>query len=291
MVNYDFLPKPLRRLALSGDLYELRLRAGKQACANILGKQNFLEFDGVPYVCSSEEIEHIVAVCAKNSLYAQNDNLSRGYIACSEGVRVGVAGECVYSEGKNLTIKNFSSLCIRFAREVKGCGELAYKLTQSSGDASVLIISPPGVGKTTLLRDLARLISINKRKNVLVVDDKDEIALQKFDLGSTCDVIKLCDKRFGFYSAVKTLSPDFVIADELVYEDDVVGATFASLSGVKTICSVHGKNYADVCKKKYMEAAVKNKCFDYFITLEKFGSGFRISEFCNREGELLCLNL
>lgn len=287
MGKYDFLPKSLKKLALSGDVYEFRLRAGKQACANILGRQTFLEFDGVPYVCSRREIENIVSACAENSLYAQNENLSRGYIACSDGVRVGVAGECVCESGKIITIKNFTALCVRFAREVQGCADDAYNLTQLNGDNGLLVISPPGVGKTTLLRDLIRQISLKKQKNILVIDDKDELSASRFDLGKTSDIIKLCDKNFGFYSAIKTLSPDFVVADELIYESDVKGAVFAALSGVKTICSVHGGSYADIIKKTYMRAAIENACFDYFITLKKCSSGFKICEFINKDGEKL----
>lgn len=284
MRNYDFLPPTLKNLVLKGGVYELRLRADKQAAANINGDFNFISAEGLPYVTSMQDLQSIAVACAENSLYAQNDNLSRGYIACKNGVRVGVAGECVCENGKVITVKNFTGLCIRFAREVKGCADEAYKLTQSNGGSSVLIISPPGVGKTTLLRDLARQISQKKHKNVLIIDDKDEIACNGFDVGETSDVIRLCDKRFGFYCAVKTLSPDYVIADELISESDADGAFFAACSGVTVICSVHGKNYNDIKAKPYMRRIIDCGCFNYYLTLKKSGGGFKISEFI-KQGE------
>lgn len=287
---YDFLPEPLERFVFENDVYELRLRADKQARANVKGVFVDVSAGGAPYITSKAEIIAIVRACAENSLYAQNENLKRGYIACKNGVRVGVAGECVCDGEKVLTIKNFGSVCIRFAREVVGCADKTYALTQTSGDKSILVISPPGVGKTTLIRDLARQISQKKRKNVLVIDDKGEICADGFCLGDCCDAIKYCDKNFGFYSAIKTLSPDFVIADELITEKDACGAAFASLSGVKTICTVHGESYQKIRKKTYLKPLFDCGAFDYFITLKKADEGFAICEFLNEKGEDVCIN-
>lgn len=287
---YDFLPKSLENFVLANDVYELRLRADKQARANVKGVFVGITIGGAPYITSANEINRIAAACAENSIYAQNENLKRGYIACKNGVRAGVAGECVLENGNVLTIKNFSSLCIRFAREVKGCADKTYNLTQKNGANGVLIISPPGVGKTTLIRDLARQISEKSKKNVLIIDDKNEICAKNFELGDTCDVIKSCDKNFGFYSAVKTLSPDYIVADELMSESDASGAAFASLSGVKTICTVHGESYFKIKQKSYLTPVFSCKAFDYFVTLKKCGEGFEICEFFNGMGEKLCID-
>ena len=274
---YSFLPEKLCNFCINNQekVYELRIRKNKPVTANFSGKFIELKIDGKPIICSSEDISLILTKACNNSIYKYNVYIKNGYISCGQGIRIGIAGECVIENGVIKTIKNFNSLCIRFPHQILGCADEAYKIINSNnGIKSLLVISPPGVGKTTLLRDLARIISDIKMLNILVIDSKNEIFYEGCNIGKTVDVICGCNKSFGFYTAIKTMSPDVIIADELTSEEEASGAKFAALSGVKIICSIHGSSLNEIKMKDYMKQLFEAQCFEKCILLKKYNSGF-----------------
>lgn len=285
---YDFLPFEIKSILLSDEskINELRIRENKPVTANYNGIYKKLYYCGKAIVLSQDEIEDIVFKACENSVYAYNDCIKEGYISY-DGIRIGLCGRFVLDNGNVKTMKNFSGLCIRIPHEIKGCAERVFnELIINDGKnglsrcriKSALVISPPGVGKTTFLRDISRVISEKTHKNVLVIDEKNEIFGRNFDLGESSDVLLGCDKSFGFYTAVKTLCPDVMIADELTNEIEADGALFAKLSGVSVICSVHAENYCDALKKEYLKNALKNCCFDLYITLKRDGENVSVCE-------------
>lgn len=261
------------------NLNELRLRHDKNVTANISGIWQLAEYKGEPIKISSEQIEKILLSACENSLYAYNDSLKKGYITTRDGIRVGICGKCVFNGDNILTITEFSSLCIRFPHQVIGCSNKIYDIIFNNGRVgNTLLISPPGEGKTTALRDLARLISIRLNLNVLIIDEREEIFNSSYQLGDTCDVMISCNKSFGFVSGIKNMCPNVIIVDELAGEDDVEGIEFALRSGVSVIGTVHGSNYNDILNKVQFKSLITNKCFDYFITLSRRSENFNISE-------------
>lgn len=278
---YDFLYDDLKKFVMKNraSLRELRLRKNCPVSANLDGVFQDVKVEGYPYVLSENCLNKIVSRLCENSLYKYNDSIKNGYITIDHGIRIGVAGECVIENGEIKTIKNFTSLCVRFPHEIIGCANHAFSLINDEQSVkSLLVISKPGVGKTTLLRDLIRIISNIKRLNILVIDEKNEIFYDACDIGQTIDVLSSCNKQFGFYTAVKTLCPDVVVADELTSEADAQGAMFASLSGVKILCSVHGSSLEDVYKKPYMANLIKENCFEKYVLLEKTLNGYKSIE-------------
>ena len=193
-----------------------------------------------------------------------------GYLTFAEGVRIGLAGECVYDGNDIITIKNFTSISVRIPHEVFGFAEKAFSIiNQSELVSSLLIIAPPACGKTTLIRDLIRIISNIKSLNILVIDEKNEIFYNSAFVGETIDILASCKKDFGFYNGVKTLSPHVIVCDELINESDANGVKFAANSGVKVIATVHADSVSSLLLKPYMKRLLLEKCFEKFILMNR----------------------
>ena len=221
-------------------IYELRLRQSGVS-VNYGGKFFALGEGGIcerGFSVTKAEIEQVVLKAAEHSIYAFNDQIKNGYLSLSNGVRMGICGEVV--EGK--TIKDFSSLNIRFPHEIKGCAEkVAPYLLKSRGCYNTLIVSPPGCGKTTLLRDLIRIIS-NRGNNVLVADERHELAALNgaaLDVGRNTDVISGCDKNFAFERGIRYMRPDVLAADEIMSVEDAESVRRACAGGVNVVVSLH----------------------------------------------------
>ena len=180
-------------------LNELRIRQNMPVMAKIAGFWQTAVYKGTSINVDQEQIVKILQSACENSIYAYNDCIKKGYVTTSEGIRIGICGKCIISNGCITTITDFTSLCIRFPSQVIGCSNDIYKIiTKDDCLENTLIISKPGDGKTTALRDLVRLISHNLHLNVLVIDERYELYNKNYDLGTTCDVLRGCDKKFGF---------------------------------------------------------------------------------------------
>ena len=173
----EFLPQNVKNglKNLNVDMvYEIRLRADKPTTVNYAGRYRYLGECGLTeraenaVRCDMEEIANCVFRAGQYSVYAVEEQIKRGYITAIHGERVGLAGEYVLDKGQPLALRNFSSLCIRVPHEVVGCGAEIYKRCMQGEIKNVLIVSPPGLGKTTILRDLSRILSEKTRKNILV---------------------------------------------------------------------------------------------------------------------------
>ncbi len=244
----DFLPKRLQSAVQKINakyLYELRLRADKPLTVNYGGKYVYLGEYGIEkraeraITVSEEEIETTVFTAGKFSVYSVEEQIKKGFITAEHGERIGLAGEFVFDKGQALTAKNFTSLCIRVPHEIIGAGQRVYDVCFQDGIKNTLICSPPGQGKTTVLRDLCRLISENYFKNVLVCDERGEIAVG--NLGETVDVYVYADKQTAFEAGIRAMRPDVIVCDELSLSD--ISAVKRGIDGgVKVLASAHIEN-------------------------------------------------
>ena len=166
------------------------------------------------------------------------------------GVRIGICGCAVYQNEKIISFKDISSLNIRLPHEIKNCAKNFCKFLLNP-IKNVLIVSPPGMGKTTFLRDLIYQTSfLNKKPNVLVADERNEISgcidgIPQYDLGCFSDVITMANKKFSFKNGIRTMMPDILACDEICNED-LDWLYDISKNGTRLFCTMHGQNITDI---------------------------------------------
>lgn len=225
-------------------------------------------------VYARPQIDTFMDKITKSSLYAFSDNIADGFITIAGGHRVGICGTAVYENGVLKTVRDISYINIRIAKELKGVGEgLFAKISQNGQIASLLIVSPPGGGKTTLLRDLIRLISENMKGNrVSVVDERNELSATfmgepQNELGKRTDILCGYSKEDGIMRALRSMSPDIIALDEIGGKSDEKAIMRCKYSGVGVIATMHGENISDV--KKSVPELLENSVFDYYAFINK----------------------
>lgn len=217
-----------------GFVTEIRLRIGKGIVIKGASDRSTL-----PYTVKRADIENIIARATKNSLYAYQDYISKGFLPYAGGVRIGLAGKGVAENGKLVTIRDISSLNIRVPHEIRGCAAPLRHITDDF--QSTLIVSPPFAGKTTLIRDMARALAL--KYDITVIDERDEICGGIGGAGDFGDVISGVDKSLATEGAIRSLAPEIIVMDELFPEKD--GALVESVvrAGVKILASVHADSF------------------------------------------------
>ncbi len=266
----NFLPRELKNkiLSLSKPIYEVRVRVGKEVSVKHYS-DNVVRVTRLGGLVSNKEIEDIVFALSNYSIYSIEESLKMGFITSPNGERVGVCGECVKVANEMETVKNFTSLCIRFPNEVIGCSSEVVK--NFSSPQSVLVVSKPFDGKTTFIRDVGREYSDRFDRNVLFIDERNELSGNgRFNLGKNSDVLKFSTKKFGFEFGVRAYNPDVIICDEIMTKSDCEGVEFALNSGVKVVASVHACNMENILKKQNISKIIKNNLFEKIIFLDKF---------------------
>ena len=248
---------------------EIRVRCGQAVC---------LRCARTEYLChrtkvSAQDMEHIIVTATHGSFHCANEYMQMGFLPLEEGCRMGISGEGVLGNGTIRTVRNISSICIRIPMQVYGCADNL--LTQIANPAfeSTIIISPPGLGKTTLLRELIRSLS-EIGYYVGVSDERGEISGMNdrkpyFDLGPRCDVACGMPKQVSSMMLLKTMSPDILAMDEITAIQDMPAIIQAIGCGVKLLTTVHGNSICDL-KRPAFEPIWNLRVFKYaiLITLE-----------------------
>lgn len=271
----DFILKSLSDYNLK-DICEIRLRQNSPIFIFTQKKWIKIQLNN-DRIVTKNDLENVVLRLTNHSIYAHMDTIKQGYISTNFGVRVGICGQVVKESEDVKIIKNISSLCVRLPKEVKGFGQVVYNNVFLNGLKNFLIISPPGFGKTTLLRDLIQLLSNNY--NVLCVDEKGELfAENTFSLGDRTDILQYATKGYGLSVGVKNMSPDVICVDELSTENDVYSCINACFSGVKVVATIHGSNIEDVLKKPTFKPLISSGAFENYCELSRFACVTKIGK-------------
>lgn len=235
---------------------------------------------------SGAEISSFLNHLMKFSYYAYEEDIAKGFITIDGGHRVGICGKAVVEDGKVTLIRDVSSLNIRYSREIPGCSDkvMPYVFNAQGQLSNLLIVSPPGCGKTTLLRDLARKISLQGFK-VGICDERSEIAgmsggVSPYTFGTMVDVLTGCPKAEAMRMMIRAMSPQLLITDEIAEKADAQAIRSCSGSGVKLITSMHGSSLSDLEKTELWEI-IAGHTFDYLIFLTDQPEIGTVKEVCH----------
>lgn len=265
---------------------EIRLRADKPLMISKGGQDYFVNNNGGVNLSYTEltfvtrqDIEKTLQLMCSYSIYAIEDELKQGFITLAGGHRVGLSGRGVIEGSKIKTLKNISGMNIRIAREVKGCGNKLVSILFEDELKHTLIASPPGCGKTTLLRDIIRILSwgegsIPRGYKVGVVDERSEIAgcymgVPQRDVGIRTDVLDACPKAQGMMMLLRSMSPEIIAVDEIGSLEDAEAIENAINSGVKVIATVHGKDIKDTMVRPGIKSLMERKSFEKVVLLSR----------------------
>lgn len=283
-----------RELEEIGDegLNEIRLRTDKPMILTINNEEFFLNNRKIEkrqneksYIVKEADIKETMEYITNYSLYAFNDELKKGFITVSGGHRVGICGKAIYENECIRTIRNIQSLNIRVSSQIIGCGEdTAHFLQERGRFKNTLIISRPGIGKTTLLRDLIRILS-NGTGGLLghtvgVVDERSEIAScylgkPQNDIGIRTDVMDCCQKKDGMLMLVRSMKPDVIAVDEIGSSEDCRAIEYSALCGCNILATIHGTSIEEVLMKEGMRRLMEEKIFERYVVCNMDCNGTR----------------
>lgn len=255
-------------------IQEIRIRVGRPIILKLHNLDILIE-----YIVNQTEVLQILEKICENSIYAYKNQICNGYITIKGGHRIGITGSAVVENEKIINIKYITSLNFRIARQVLNCsnkiiGQVIDEKNQNI--YNTLIVSPPGRGKTTILRDLIRKLSngideINfKGRTCGVVDERGEIAamykgVPQNDIGIRTDIIENISKAKGIKILIRTMAPEIIACDEIGSKEDVEAIQEAIISGVKGIFTMHGRTLEDVKSNSQINKLIEENKIEKII--------------------------
>ena len=252
-------------------IQEIRLRLGR-LCSVSIGSKNeiLINYQTGKALCQDEfQMQSCFKRICENSLYKYESEIKSGYITIAGGYRVGFSG----SRTENGLIKDISSINIRLSRNVKDAAkEIFPYLMENQNIYSSLIVSLPCAGKTTILTAVARKFS-EIRKRVVIIDERGEIAathhgIPQKDVGSMCDVLNNYPKGEGMMIALRSLSPQVLICDEIGSKEDVSAMLQAMNAGIPVIASAHAADPIQLMGRPQIRYLIENGGIERFFFLE-----------------------
>ena len=295
--SFSFLPNEILK-----QITEIRIRKnlplilvfGKN-CLFITGRGKLLNhYSEQCYIVNDEEFDLIFRKLSNYSVHSVIDNLTKGFITADGGNRIGVSSTAVIKDKEITAVKEINSLNIRIANEIKDCSRQILNLLYITSFPRMIGASAPSGGKTTFLRDFSRLLSggfNSKYRKVAIIDERNEIAYKgangiNADLGMNTDVLTGYPKSEGIEMAIRTLSPEMIVCDEISKSSEVAAMADGFLSGVRFAVSVHASSREEIMNKKIVRELIARNEFDYIVLLNDYTSDFEIMEVSEIRSEI-----
>ncbi len=295
---FAYLPKNLqeplhdkRFLQMFEDIEEIRIRVDRPIEITANRTTHY-----VPYIVTMQDAEQLLEKLGNHSFYTLDEELKRGYITIRGGHRVGLAGRVILENGRVKGIRDVSSFNIRIAREKIGVADPFIPLLYDTRWHHTMIIGPPQSGKTTFLRDLARIISSgDKRRNIPpykvgIVDERSEIAgcvkgVPQLTFGTRIDVLDACPKAEGMMMLIRSMSPDVLVVDEIGRKEDTEAILEAVHAGIRLIMTTHGETTEELKQRPTLRPIFEQNIFTRFIELSRKNSPVINVEIKNQRGQ------
>ncbi len=248
---------------------EFRLRAGKPATALVMGKEIEISRE---HPVNPSELQMVLEIATRASAHSYAESISSGYVTAEGGCRLGLCGSAITQNGKLTGLRRMSSICIRIPREKRSCGDGVFSKLTDGGFSSCLIISPPGGGKTTLLRELIRRLSDGGMR-ISLADERGEVAgifegQPCFDVGTKTDVLSGAPKAEGIMLLLRAMAPQLIAFDEITAAEDVEAAKLAANCGVMLLSTAHAKSLEDLSKRSLYKSLLSNGIFQKAVVIE-----------------------
>ncbi|MEG3007024.1 MAG: ATPase, T2SS/T4P/T4SS family [Oscillospiraceae bacterium] len=280
----DDISQAIEKISIDkrNNVQEIRLRADKPLSVVINARTSFVDENGTLSECSQsskkiskERIGEIFSKMCHYSVHSYASQIKNGYVTLEGGHRVGIGGKYLSNEKTSFDINEITSLNIRIAKEIKGCSDEICKEIFKNGLVGTLILGAPSSGKTTILRDISRQLSsgnMGRLYKIAVVDSRNEISGFEdenicFDIGSCSDVLSGCSKSDGVLKAIRVLSPDAIICDEMGTQEEVETIITSLNSGVKVITSAHASSKEEIFNKRQINMLIGSGAFERIVLL------------------------